>query len=83
MTEEDAYRVSICVENEKEGEVPLSGELEAMKVSMQHCYIYPPPGAGPVAQWLSSHVLLLGSLGFTGSDPGCGHGTAWQKAMLW
>ena len=39
-------------------------------------------GAGPVAQCLSSHVLLLGVPGFTGSDPGCGHGTAWQ-AMLW
>ena len=39
-------------------------------------------GASPVAQWLSSHVLLIGSLGFTGSDPRCGHGTAWH-AMLW
>ena len=38
--------------------------------------------AGPVAQWLSSHVLLLNGLGFTGSDPGCGHGTAWHT-MLW
>ena len=36
-------------------------------------------GAGLVAQRLSSHVLLLGSPGFTGSDPGCRHGTAWQK----
>ena len=35
--------------------------------------------AGPVAQWLSAHVLLLGSPGFAGWDPGCGHGTAWQK----
>ena len=31
-------------------------------------------GTGPVAQRLSSHVPLLGGLGFTGSDPGCGHG---------
>ena len=23
--------------------------------------------------------LLLGGLGFTGSDPGCRHGSAWQK----
>ena len=22
-------------------------------------------------------------MGFSGSDPGCRHGTAWQKAMLW
>ena len=36
-------------------------------------------GAGPVAQRLSSHVPLLGSLGFVVSDPGCGHGTAWQR----
>ena len=34
--------------------------------------------AGLLAQWLSSHVPLLGGPGFTGSDPGCGHGTAWQ-----
>lgn len=39
-------------------------------------------GAVPVAQWLSSHILLLRGLGFAGSDPGCGHGTAWH-AMLW
>ena len=32
-----------------------------------------------MAQRLSSHVLLLGGLGFAGSDPGCGHGTAWQE----
>ena len=38
--------------------------------------------AGPVAQRLSAQFLLLGGPGFTGSDPGCGHGTAWQ-AMLW
>ena len=35
--------------------------------------------AGPVAQQLSLHVLLLGGPGFTSSDPGCGHGTTWQK----
>ena len=34
-------------------------------------------GASPVAQRLSVHVLLLGGPGFAGSDPGCGHGTAW------
>ena len=39
-------------------------------------------GAGLVAQLLSAHVLPLSSLGFAGSDPGCGHGTAWL-AMLW
>ena len=39
-------------------------------------------GASPVAQWLSSHVLLLSGLGFAGLDPGCGHGTTWH-AMLW
>ena len=38
--------------------------------------------AGAVAQLLSSHVPVLGGPGFAGSDPGCGHGTAWQ-AMLW
>ena len=35
--------------------------------------------AGLVAQRLSLHIALLGSLGFTGSDPGYGHGTTWQK----
>ena len=39
-------------------------------------------GAGLVVQQLSSHVPLLGSPGFAGSDPGCGHGAAWH-AMLW
>ena len=39
-------------------------------------------GAGPVAQWLSAHVPLLGGPGFASSDPGCGHGTTHQ-AMLW
>ena len=39
-------------------------------------------GAGPVAQQLRVHVLLLGGPGFAGSDSGCGHGTAWH-AMLW
>ena len=36
---------------------------------------------GPVAQQLSAH-FHFGSLGFNGSDPGCGHGTTCQ-AMLW
>ena len=38
-------------------------------------------GAGLVAQWLSSHIPLLSSLGFAGSDPGCGHGTAWHTTL--
>ena len=38
-------------------------------------------GACPVAQRLSAHIPLRGPE-FTDSDPGCGHGTAWQ-AMLW
>ena len=38
-------------------------------------------GAGPVAQRLSVHIPLLSGPGFTGSDPGCGHGTTWH-AML-
>ena len=46
------------------------------------CWMKIALGAGLVAQWLSSHVLLLGGPGFTGSDPGCGHGTAWHT-MLW
>ena len=40
-------------------------------------------GAGLVVHQLGLHVLLLGGLGFAGSDPGWGHGTVWQKAMLW
>ena len=43
------------------------------------CHLRTYTGAGPVAQWLSLHVLLLGSLGFAGSDPRCRHGTTWQK----
>ena len=37
------------------------------------------PWASPVVQRLSSHIPLLGSPGFASSDPGCGHGSAWQK----
>ena len=33
-------------------------------------------GACLVVQQLSSHILLLGGLGFAGSDPGCRHGNA-------
>ena len=36
-------------------------------------------GASPVAQQLGAHVLLLSGPEFAGSDPGCRHGTAWQK----
>ena len=36
-------------------------------------------GAGPVVQWISSYVPLLGGAGFAGWDLGCRHGTAWQK----
>ena len=43
---------------------------------------YPHIGAGLVVQRLSSHIPLLGGPGFAGSDPGCGHGTAWHT-MLW
>ena len=32
-----------------------------------------------MAQRLSSHGLLLGSLGFASLDLVCGRGTAWQK----
>ena len=39
-------------------------------------------GASLVVQRLTSHILLLRGPGSAGSDPGCGHGTAWQ-AMLW
>ena len=39
----------------------------------------PSVGAGPVAQQLSADVPLLSGPGFAGSDPGYGHGTAWQK----
>ena len=33
----------------------------------------------PAGAVVKSHVLLLGGLGFPSSDPGCGHGTTWQK----
>ena len=32
-----------------------------------------------MVQRLSLNILLLGGLESTGLDPGCGHGTAWQK----
>ena len=39
------------------------------------------PGAGPVAEWLSSRAPLQAAQRFVGSNPGRGHGTAHQ-AML-
>ena len=52
-----------------------------MSVAPKHeeTEIFPFMGAGLVVQRLSSHVLLLGGPGFASSDPGCGHGTTWQK----
>ena len=38
-------------------------------------------GAGPVAEWLSSHALLQASQCFVGSSPGRGHGTAHQATL--
>ena len=35
-------------------------------------------GSGLMAQWLSSHVPLLGGPGCAGSDPEFEHGTTWQ-----
>ena len=32
-----------------------------------------------MAERLNSHILFLGGLGFAGLDPGCRHGTTWQK----
>ena len=38
-------------------------------------------GAGPVAEWLSPCALPSAAQGFTGSDPGRGHGTARQATL--
>ena len=38
-------------------------------------------GAGPVAEWLSSHAPLQAAQCFVGSNPGRGHGTAHQTML--
>ena len=38
-------------------------------------------GAGPMAEWLSSHSLLQAAQCFVGSNPGHGHGTAHQTTL--
>ena len=38
-------------------------------------------GAGPVAEWLSSHAPLQAVQCFVGSNPGHGHGTAHQTTL--
>ena len=53
--------------------------LRMNKISKQFAPLKLTIGAGPVVQRLGSHVLLLGGPGFAASDPGCGHGTAWEK----
>ena len=50
--------------------IPENKDINSKKITF---------GASPVAQQLRAHVLLLGAPGFAGSDPGCGHGTGWQK----
>ena len=61
-------KISPIAHSEKKGREEEEGRMKRIYT-----------GAGPVVQRLSSHVLLLGGLGFAGSDPGCGHGAAWQK----
>uniref|UniRef100_A0A9L0J6F3 COMM domain containing 10 n=1 Tax=Equus asinus TaxID=9793 RepID=A0A9L0J6F3_EQUAS len=39
------------------------------------------PGAGPVAEWLSSRAPLQAAQCFVGSNPGRGHGTAHQTTL--
>ena len=39
------------------------------------------PGAGPVAEWLSSRALLQAAQCFICSNPGRGHGTAHQTTL--
>ena len=41
------------------------------------------PGAGPVAEWLSSCTPLQVAQCFIGSNPGCRHGTAHQTTLRW
>ena len=38
-------------------------------------------GAGPVAEWLSSHTPLQAAQCFVGSNPRRGHGTAHQTTL--
>ena len=52
-------------------------------IKWQLCYFKVSFRADLVVQWWSAHVPLLSGPGFAGSDPGCRHGTTWQKAMLW
>ena len=40
-------------------------------------------GAGAVAERLSSRALPRAAQGFSGSDPGHGHGTAHQATLRW
>ena len=54
-------------------ELPKKKENVVQKLSLS--------GAGPVAEWLSSHALLQAAQCFVGSNPGRGHGTAHQTAL--
>ena len=38
-------------------------------------------GAGPMAEWLSSHAPLQAAQCFIDLNPGCGHGTAHQTTL--
>src|SRR3712207_5198509 len=57
------------------------------RLSFLHCMPSAPllkincPGAGPVAEWLSSRAPLQAAQCFVGSNPGRGHGTARQTTL--
>ena len=58
-----------------------------IRITYEYIYIYiffllkeGQSGTRPVAQRLSSHVLLLGGPGFAGSDPVCRNGTTWHTS---
>ena len=69
-----------CAEGGRKGRESSIGILIA---AISEPFRSRPESQGP-AQWRRGEVrtLRFGSPGFAGSDPGCGHGTAWQ-AMLW
>ena len=58
--------------------IPIPAVMRVASETFQECRC---PGAGPVAEWLSSRTPLQAARCFVGSNPGRGHGTAHQTTL--
>ena len=68
-----------CGEESVEAFCPFLGVVCLLLLSGKNSLYV--PGAGPVAEWLSSRAPLQAAQCFVGSNPGRGHGTTHQTTL--